>query len=540
MCLTTSRIIGIHKWNWDGDRIIHDSVVPSSRPVVGFRYGHSYNIDVREFLVTSRNAVIEKTFREEIDSFIRSMPGGSPLLFKARGPGSFDYRAHVVTAFVSEKIGYKSRNGEDPWQFPDETLRLRSGDCEDRAFLIASLLAGAEISWYNIRVALGKVLLKRKGLEVSRHDHMWVMYKNERGGWTLIEPLVLPERAPGGRGRIYRGLLKSRHESHDETLSAEYIPEFLFNDRHLWAVSHQGNLLSFLDALALRKRWIKLHPKFAGAVHKSILNTALAGADSNVLNALNGYFNRIFIVGPIVDDVDRWEYNPLDHFDNCYVKEGWGLVEARLNYFKQDNVKNLNEFAYAAHGIADFYAHSSYVHFAEIQKGSRPEFDYASICDPANPMMQTKPAYDSESGYDLTSETFTINPFYWDLKKNPRKDIAQMWGGKIVSGRYAQKKDTWDSPMSWITEGPTNIPPDLEEKQDFYKRGSLPHHNEVAVDEESRNDSHRLYRDQTTNRLDRMSFANQFRWRKNAAIRHVRQAFQSNWTASPLHLDLLP
>lgn len=42
------------QWNWDGEKIIHDSIVQSSRSPVGHR-GHQNDVDVREFLVSDRN-----------------------------------------------------------------------------------------------------------------------------------------------------------------------------------------------------------------------------------------------------------------------------------------------------------------------------------------------------------------------------------------------------------------------------------------------------------------------------------------------------
>jgi hypothetical protein len=35
MCLVKSPLRNLSRWNWDGDVIIRESVVPSSRPVVG-------------------------------------------------------------------------------------------------------------------------------------------------------------------------------------------------------------------------------------------------------------------------------------------------------------------------------------------------------------------------------------------------------------------------------------------------------------------------------------------------------------------------
>lgn len=50
-----STIKGLNRWNWEGDEIIHESIVPSSRPIVGEAKGSGYDIDVREFLISEDN-----------------------------------------------------------------------------------------------------------------------------------------------------------------------------------------------------------------------------------------------------------------------------------------------------------------------------------------------------------------------------------------------------------------------------------------------------------------------------------------------------
>jgi len=72
MCLTLSPLVNLHRWNWDGDRIVHECIVPSSRPVVGRTGSRSqYDIDVREFLVTERNEIMRRTLAQDVPSFAR-------------------------------------------------------------------------------------------------------------------------------------------------------------------------------------------------------------------------------------------------------------------------------------------------------------------------------------------------------------------------------------------------------------------------------------------------------------------------------------
>jgi hypothetical protein len=89
--------------------------------------------------VTHDNAVPRRTLQADLPAFLKEIRGDLGL-FQSRGQSAFDYRANILAAFVSSKIKYRARKSKDPWQFPDETLFLKSGDCEDRALLIASLL----------------------------------------------------------------------------------------------------------------------------------------------------------------------------------------------------------------------------------------------------------------------------------------------------------------------------------------------------------------------------------------------------------------
>ena len=187
MCLTKPIVRWSRRFNWDGDRIVHEAIVPSSRPVVGRRSG-GYDIDVREFLVSERNAVMGRTLREDMRKFVGSVSGGNWKLFTSRGSGSFDHRAEMIAAFVGAEVAYRYGGGRDPWQFPDETLAIRAGDCEDRALLIASLLLASGTSSFNVRVALGRLRTWDARGRRRENDHVWVMYKDEAGRWQLLEP----------------------------------------------------------------------------------------------------------------------------------------------------------------------------------------------------------------------------------------------------------------------------------------------------------------------------------------------------------------
>jgi hypothetical protein len=540
MCLAYSRITGLARWNWDGDEIIHESVVPSSRPIVGQGDETSYDIDVREFLVSEDNQVIKKTIRENLRRYAGSLAWGNWDLFSSKRPGSFDHRADVVTAFVGDTIKYKRSGKGDAWMFPDETLSIRSGDCEDRAFLLASLLIGAGISDYNIRVAIGKIIVEkpadhsggsapRKRKSASRsHDHVWVMYKNEAGEWMLLEPLLGSAAAK----RKTAGLaLPTRRDR------VEYRPQFVFNNRHLWAIHGSGIHLSFSDSVVLSQEWKKIDPAFAGEVHKTLLQDALtrdpegnpASADVMAFtDRMNSYFHTKF--GYILDDVDaRRRYDPLEHFDNGLLQEAWNLLDYRTQEFAR--TKSPDVFSLVAHGLADFYAHSSYGHFADLDPDAKaPGNTFKIYSDAALGAIQSRIQYDSGSGYDLATWNFSANRRQWNGTPAQR---SALWAGKILSGRFAQQGDqnipfpkNFSVPeyLSYIME-----PRSVEEWPSGHylnvhpEIASLPHHYEVAVDEEDKDSRHILYSGAV--------FKTQFERRKNTAIHHIRKVFYENWKA---------
>jgi Transglutaminase-like superfamily len=504
MCFTLAKILPHDRWNWDGDRIVHECIVPSSRPVPGYLLKKSsYDIDVREFLVTERNEVMRRTLRVDIKSFVQTTPGANWGLFQSRSEGSFDHRAHLIAAFVAETIKYKAAF-LDYWQFPDETLWVKEGDCEDRALLMASLLLASGVSGHNVRVALGKLRVSKKSGKRREYDHAWVMYKTEDGRWTLLEPLQLHREAKGA--------------FHPETPSglaqAEYVPYFVFNDVHLWEVIGPEARPSFQD-VALRRRWSRIHPRFAGEVHHDLLAMALQGhAPDWYVRALQSRFTKIPFVG-LVDNIDRvlCDYDPRDHFDNGYVDDGWNAANGRLETFRSKPLTDpgaTDAFARAAHAIADFYAHSSYMHFAGPVVGPKPY-------DPGN--LPVTPGYGPGSSFDLMSGKFSMNTHIFG--QTPA-DAAKYWNRRLISGRYAQPRDTQPGWANAITEGMTFIPKELLKAKDFKYRGGLPHHNEIAVDREysGRNKSHKLYRDSWT-------YNRQFDWRKQAATEHIRAAYSA-------------
>ena len=70
-----------------------------------------------------------------------------------------------------------------------------------------------------------------------------------------------------------------------------------------------------------------------------------------------------------------------------------------------------------------------------------------------------------------------------------KRQAAQQWSSKLISGRYAQRYDS----VATFWEGFTSITMALDQPPDFNTRVALPHHNEIAVDDQTAISGHKLY-----------------------------------------------
>jgi len=494
-----------HSWNWAGDEIIYNPIIPASRAIPG--KNKRYPIDIREFLTTTNNAVVHRALSELTKRLLIS----EQSLFRSHSRGSFDFRADKVAEYVGQlrylPKGNMIQRCPDAWLFPDETLAQRGGDCEDLSLLLAALLMAAGISSYCVRVALGHLEIDIPKGKPQRHDHCWVMYQNESGVWEILEPLRVLASA--------RAIAKAR--ANRRPLAAVcYVPHYVFNTDHLWLVRSTGfdPRTGLAEYSRRRTFWNRFDPSFAASVHSTIFDKALGDLIDGA--ALDRVKRRSLWL-----DVNILTYDPRDHFDNSFIGQAWDVVNQRLAAFKANN-SDWESFGAAAHSIGDFYAHSSYVHFATLKRPATAD-GAALVYEPGVGMAGT-PAYTSQSAspslapFDLTVGRFSVNQNLW---KGTQVEAAAAWAGKIISGRYAQKYD----PQATFWEGFTSIPSKLVSTPGFSLRGSAPHHDEIAVDSESPGKRHKLYSGNSGGPADRQAFANQFRWRVNTATQHIRKAF---------------
>ena len=246
--------------------------------------------------------------------------------------------------------------------------------------------------------------------------------------------------------------------------ATEYVPHYVFNTDHLWHVNSRyfRPTAGLKDYVKGRSFWDKFDPSFAASVHNTIFDEALGDLVS--ADAISAIKRQSLWM-----DANIATYDPRDHFDNGYIDQGWQKVNERLTAFKTDP-SDWTSFGAAAHSIGDFYAHSSYLHFAPIQNG-----DSAMPYEPGM-SLDPEPAY-TDPPLSLTSGLFSVNTNLWD---GTQQTAADHWAGQLISGRYAQKYD----PKATFWEGFTSIPISLASAADFKFRGSLPHHDEIAVDED--------------------------------------------------------
>lgn len=167
------------------------------------RYGHE-ELDVREFVRPSTPMV---------QTLVRSI-GRRPardywrwVVQHIRYPlgDQANEDTHREQRYIGPNGPLFDQITDDFWSYPSETLRDRVGDCEDRAFLLVSLLRHI-LPPERVYVAIG--LFRGMG-------HAWVMV-NERGIWEVFETTLTADAIPVASQII--------------TEAPDYYAHFWFND----------------------------------------------------------------------------------------------------------------------------------------------------------------------------------------------------------------------------------------------------------------------------------------------------------------------
>jgi hypothetical protein len=293
------------------------------------------------------------------------------------------------------------------------------------------------------------------------------MYLDEQGAWEILEPMAIIAR---------QGMSVVRRKRNQRPLhTIEYLPYFVFNQEHLWVVRTSDSTADqpIMEYLSSRDfAWQGFRPLFAAGIHSGIFDEALSGMSSWDLAAVKR--------ASLAVDVNVLAYDPRDHFDFAYIDEGWARVKQRLA------TRDLDDFAYATHAVADFYAHSFYSDFA-----SRTSAGNLVLYNPDAPNLARTPVYD-------------FTPYLPLPGCSNQNSAAANWAGKLISGQW------W----RWYT----TFPSDLKDRGDFPQHRCLPDHDQVAVDEATPKSSQRHYSSQ--------EYPAQFRLRRQAAVDHIRKVYQ--------------
>jgi len=201
-------------YEWPGSQIMRRTAIPSKRRVIG-NEDVLIPTDLREWITSSDSQEIRLVIAD------LDFPTGKEL-------GEFDQRARLVWQFVIEHVKYCpdeiAQRKLDFWQFPAETLALGKGDCEDCAFLLASLLLASGISPFCVRVVFG-TLTQEDGSPVA---HAWPIYKDENGGWRILESTL--EKLPDEYEWPWADYLARLNSL------PRYRPEMCLNRDHVWAI----------------------------------------------------------------------------------------------------------------------------------------------------------------------------------------------------------------------------------------------------------------------------------------------------------------
>lgn len=109
--------------------------------------------------------------------------------------GSNDQKAFLCQRYVVRNIKYvsdkKSSNIEECWQFANETLVTKTGDCEDQSILMASLMLNAGIPEWRVRVTAGLV---KAGTGAELGGHAFVTYCRETdNNWVVLDSCYMQD-----------------------------------------------------------------------------------------------------------------------------------------------------------------------------------------------------------------------------------------------------------------------------------------------------------------------------------------------------------
>jgi len=189
-------------WNnkWPKDRVTYNARASANRR-------KRITVDVRNY-IWNTSVIIED------------------LLKTVTSSGDNDEKATKICRWVQDNIKYvgdeKSSGANEFWQFPAETLALRTGDCEDMSILIVSMMRVAGVDAHRIKVAAGLVKTG-KNAETGGHAYPVYLRDGTNEEWVVLDPCYYPVRTHASKRPLHKNMRKYKDIW------------FTFNDEYSWA-----------------------------------------------------------------------------------------------------------------------------------------------------------------------------------------------------------------------------------------------------------------------------------------------------------------
>lgn len=200
--VSKAELLGIRVKGVNEDFPVLDSnLVPNQEVLYVARHGLKY--DVRRF-VTLDDMIITDLVKDN-----------------SLAKGTFDEIAYNAMLWVHKNIDYTgdpqiSKHTEE-WLFPNETLQLGKGDCEDGTNLMVSLMRAAGVPADRVRNVCGRV---------PEGGHSWPAYRRQSDDeWVSLDFSYKPSNIP-----IEERVLLKDVDDYEEIW-------FAFNDEQVWAYS---------------------------------------------------------------------------------------------------------------------------------------------------------------------------------------------------------------------------------------------------------------------------------------------------------------
>lgn len=154
-----------------------------------------------------------------------------------------DAKALACQKFVKNVVTYVSDKSSvglnEYWQYPQETLYLLKGDCDDGSILMANLMLASGIPYWKVRLNAGNVY-DLNGEYLG--GHAWLNYYYEKEDkWISMDWCFYPKLSP----------LKDRPDYKDEVIYGKGNVWFSWNQKYAFAKS-TSKIKPSLDRLRIR------------------------------------------------------------------------------------------------------------------------------------------------------------------------------------------------------------------------------------------------------------------------------------------------